>query len=171
MPREIAIRAAQAKDAKDIALVYNHGIQDRIATFETEERDEDDRRRWLGAHDQRHPVLVAEDETAEVVGWASVSAYSQRACYSGVGEYSVYVRRDRRGAGIGSKLLEALIAEASRVGYWKLISRIFVFNESSIRLARRYGFREVGVLQKHGRLDGRWVDVVEVERLFPENID
>jgi L-amino acid N-acyltransferase YncA len=168
---EFKVRPAVPTDAAAIALIYNQGIEDRIATFETELRDADERRRWLEEHDEMHPVIVAESPEGQVVGWGSISAISPRRCYSGVGEYSVYVRRDVRGRGLGSGLLESLIGRAAAQGYWKLIGRMFSFNEGSRHLSRQLGFREVGVLEKHGKLDRRWVDVVEVERLIPENID
>lgn len=165
------IRDARSKDAEALALIYNQGIEDRIATFETDMRDAKERQAWLGEHDASHPVIVAEDETGQVVGWASIAPISERSCYWGVGEYSVYIRRDSRGAGVGTSLLGALVDRARSLGYWKLIARVFTFNETTIRLAKRYGFREVGVLQKHGKLDGKWLDVLEMERLFPENQD
>jgi phosphinothricin acetyltransferase len=168
---QFEVRVALPTDADAIAAIYNQGIDDRVATFETEKRDGEERRRWLGEHDQRHPVIIAESATGEVVGWASISPISPRSCYSGVGEFSVYVRRDSRGGGVGAKLLGSLIERATALGYWKLIGRIFSFNEASRHLSKRHGFREIGVLEKHGRLDGEWVDVVEVERMIPENID
>lgn len=169
MTKALTIRDAETKDAEALALIYNQGIEDRIATFETGMRDAKERRIWLGGHDAKHPVIVAEDETGQVVGWAAIASISERSCYSGVGEYSVYVRRDGRGNGIGTRLLGALIDRASSLGYWKLIARVFTFNVATIRLAKRHGFREVGILQKHGKLDEKWLDVLEMERLFPEN--
>jgi L-amino acid N-acyltransferase YncA len=163
------IRSATEADSQALAEIYNQGIEDRIATFEAEPRTADERRHWLSQHDRRHPVLIAE-EGGEVAAWASLSAYSQRSCYSGVGELSIYVRRDFRGRGLGTELLRSIIGEAGGLGYWKLISRIFTFNEASRRLCSRMGFREVGILEKHGKLDGRWIDVVEVERLIPGNL-
>lgn len=169
MTKTPTIRDARPRDGEALALIYNQGIEDRVATFETDMRDAAERRTWLAGHDDRHPVIVAEDETGELVGWAAIAAISERSCYSGVGEYSVYVRRDSRGFGIGTALLGALVDRASSLGYWKLIARVFTFNEATVRLARGHGFREVGVLQKHGKLDGKWLDVLEMERLFPEN--
>ena len=163
------IRPAIEEDSEAIAEIYNQGIEDRIATFETEERTADERRRWLSQHDGRHPVLVAE-EGGEVAAWVSLSAYSQRPCYGGVGEFSIYVRRDLRGKGLGTKLIKSMIEEADSLGYWKITSRIFTFNEASRRLCSKMGFREVGILEKHGKLDGEWIDVVEVERLITRNL-
>lgn len=165
----VVVRRAVPADAAAVAEIYNRGIEQRIATFETEPRTEEDRRRWIEAHGERHPILVAE-VGGQVVGWASVSAYRPRACYDGIGEHSVYVREGFQGRGVGRRLLMALIEEAARLGYWKLVSRIFDFNHPSRALHRVCGFREVGVYEKHGKLDGRWLDCVIVERLIPENI-
>ena len=80
------------------------------------------------------------------------------------------MRSDSRGRGIGKALLQSLIDAGIGEGYWKLMGRIFTFNNASRRLCAAKGFREIGVLEKHGNLEGRWIDVVEVERLIPENI-
>jgi phosphinothricin acetyltransferase len=113
-------------------------------------------------------VLVALEGDAPV-GWASIGAYRERACYAGIGEFSVYIRREARGRGVGRALLTRLLEEAGRRGYWKLVSRVFPFNTASLGLCRALGFREVGTYERHGRLEGRWLDVVIVERLIPEN--
>jgi phosphinothricin acetyltransferase len=83
----------------------------------------------------------------------------------------MYVRRDWRRRGVGDLLVAALISEAERLGLWKLLSRIFPFNDASRALCRKHGFREVGVYEKHARLDGRWLDVVIVERLISANLN
>lgn len=163
------VRRAAITDAADIAEIYNRAIEERIATFETEPRTAEDRRRWISEHDERHPILVAELD-GRLVGWTSIAPYRSRACYSGIGEFSVYIRDGYRGQGIGKHLLLALIEEASQFGYWKLVSRIFDFNQASRRLCRACGFREVGIYEKHGKLDGRWIDCVIVERLITEHV-
>jgi L-amino acid N-acyltransferase YncA len=165
----VTVRRAVATDASAIAHIYNQAIAERIATYETELRTAEERCAWLAAHDERQPVLVAELD-GQVAGWASVSAYRSRACYDGVGEFSIYIDRGSRGRGAGRVLLEALITEAERAGYWKLLSRVFPFNTGSLALCRACGFREVGLYEKHARLDGRWLDVVIVERLIPANL-
>jgi L-amino acid N-acyltransferase YncA len=182
-----AIRPATAADAQRLADIYNQAIAERGATFETTPRTAADMARRLAeaaAEDAgRHPsppsqppqppqlpkpLLVVEHADA-VAGWAAISSYSQRRCYAGVGDFSIYLDRAARGRGLGRLLLEALIGEAARLGYWKLVSGIFPFNAASRALCRACGFREVGTYQKHSRLDGRWLDVVIVERLIPEN--
>ena len=165
---EILIREAQPSDADAIAGIYNQGIEERAATFETQPRTAQDIAVTLAERD-RYPFLVAVDGD-RVIGWASLSAYRPRACYSGIGEFSIYLDRAARDCGIGRRLLAALIGAARDRGYWKLVSRIFPFNTASRALCRACGFREVGVYEKHGQLDGRWLDVVIVERLIPENL-
>jgi L-amino acid N-acyltransferase YncA len=106
-----------------------------------------------------------------VIAWASAHPYRDRAAYLGIGEFSIYVARDRRGRGLGRIALEALIAECEARGYWKLVSRIFPENVASLTLCRSLGFREVGVYRRHGKLDGEWRDCVIVERLLGEAAD
>lgn len=165
----IHIRAAIETDAAAIAEIYNQGIKDRVATYETEPRSPEDRGAWLHAIAGRYPAVVAE-AGGQVVGWAGAGPYRARECYRGIGEFSVYVHRAWRGHGIGDLLLPALISEAEQLGLWKLLSRIFLFNEASRALCRKHGFREVGIYEKHAKLDGRWLDVVIVERLIPANL-
>ena len=164
-----ALRPASLSDAPAIAAIYNQGIAGRGATFETTPRSTADVEGWLQNAD-RYPTLVVEHGGA-VVGWANLSAYRPRACYAGIAEFSIYVDSEAQGRGLGGRLLEALVDAARARGYWKLVSRIFPFNSASLALCRRCGFREVGVYEKHGRLDGRWLDVVIVERLIPENLE
>jgi phosphinothricin acetyltransferase len=163
------VRAATPADAAAIAEIYNQGIADRVATYETEPRSAEERRAWLESLGGRYPVVVAEVDD-RVVGWAAAGAYRTRDCYRGIGEFSIYVHRDWRGQGVGDRLLAALIAEAERLGFWKLVSRIFPFNTASRALCRKHGFREVGIYEKHAKLDGAWLDVVIVERLIPANL-
>lgn len=159
-------RRAEAADAAAIARIYNEGIEDRLATFETEPRSADDILAWLEAD---VPVVVAADED-EVVAWAAAHPYRARAAYAGVGDFSIYVARARRGRGLGRTTVAALVEECERRGYWKLVSRIFPENEASLALCRSLGFREVGVYRRHGKLDGEWRDCVIVERLLGEAV-
>ncbi|HLZ07861.1 MAG TPA: arsinothricin resistance N-acetyltransferase ArsN1 family A [Chloroflexota bacterium] len=160
------VRRATVADAASIATIYNDGILDRIATFETQPRSAGDVERWF---DGRHPIVVVVDEDL-VVGFASTSTYRPRDCYAGIAEFSVYVGRVHRGRGVGRLALEGLIAAARAEGFWKLVSRVFVENAPSRALLQSIGFREVGVYAKHGKLDGAWRDVVIVELLIAENL-
>jgi phosphinothricin acetyltransferase len=159
-------RVALQADAAAIAAIYNQGIEDRIGTFETKLRTAAMVSSWF---DGIHPIVVVEQE-GEVIAYASTSSYRQRACYAGIAEFSVYVRRDWRGKGAGRLVLSYLMQESEAAGFWKLISRIIVKNEASRRLMQRLGFREVGIYEKHGQLDGVWCDVVIVEYLFAANL-
>jgi phosphinothricin acetyltransferase len=158
-------RAATPADAATIARIYNDGIDDRVATFETRHRTAADVERWF---DGRHPVVVVEDEGA-VIAFASTSGYRPRDCYAGIAEFSVYAAREARGRGAGRMAMLALIDAARAAGFWKLVSRVFVENAASRNLLRGVGFREVGVYERHARLDGVWRDVVIVERLLDDN--
>jgi phosphinothricin acetyltransferase len=159
------IRPATADDAEAIAAIYNQGMAERQATFETAERAPGDAMRWVYA--EREPVLVAERD-GRVLGFARVIRSSDRCAYAGVGEYTIYLDAASRGQGVGRELLDALAGTAEGLGYWKLIGRLFTTNAASIALARRCGFRDVGVHERHGRLDGEWKDVLVVERLLGE---
>lgn len=164
----VAVRPASLADAADIATIYNQGIEGRMATFETRLRTPDDIEAILRDGEGRFPYLVAEID-GRVQGWASVSSYRSRECYRGIGEFSIYVHEDARGKGVGRVLLPALVEAAEQAGFWKLLSRIFPFNQPSLRLCAACGFREVGTYEKHAQLDGEWLDVVIVERLIPTN--
>ena len=165
----VFIRIATADDAAAIAEIYNQGIEDRLATYETKPRSAEDQQAWLQSIAGRYPAVVAQID-GEIIGWAGAGPYRHRQCYRGIGEFSMYVHRDWRRRGVGDLLLAGLISEAERLGLWKLLSRIFPFNAASRALCREHGFREVGVYEKHARLDGRWLDVVIVERLIPANL-
>lgn len=159
-------RIATHEDGEAIAAIYNQGIEDRVATFETRMRNSEDVRTWF---DGTHPVVAVEHE-GRLIAFASTSSYRPRECYAGIAEFSVYVAREARGRGAGRVAMEALIREAERAGLWKLVSRVFPENAASLRLLRSVGFREVGTYQKHAMLDGKWRDVVIVERLIPANL-
>ena len=160
------VRAATRGDAAAIAGIYNQGIADRVATFETRPRGVDDISAWF---DETHPVVVVEEDSA-VIAFGATSAYRPRACYAGIAETSVYVAREFRKRGAGRIALAGLIEAAERAGYWKLVSRIFPENVASRALVRSVGFREVGIYEKHGQLEGAWRDVVIVERLIDRNV-
>ena len=158
------IRPAVAADAGAVAAIYNEGIEERIATFETEPRTAADIDAWLSAG-ERLPLLVAE-EAGVVVGWARILAYSDRAVYAGVGEVSVYVTAAARGRGLGRRLLEALELSGRELGYWKLTGKLFTENVPSAAMIRRCGWRDVGLHLRHARLDGEWRDVLLVEHVL-----
>lgn len=161
----LTVRTASVRDAEAIARIYNEGIADRIATFETEPRTAAQLAATLTDKGDRYPTVVVERD-GEVVAWASAGAYRNRPAYAGVAEHSVYVARAARGTGAGRAALEALCRAYAERGFWKIVSRIFPENTASLALHERCGFRVVGIYRRHGRLEGAWRDCVIVERLL-----
>jgi len=155
-------RPATLDDREAIARIYNAGISERAYTFETRPRTVEEIGQWLGG---RFPVVVVE-EAGRVVAFASTGAYSPRECYAGVADFSVYVAPEARGRGAGRTALQALLTAAEAAGFHKLTSRVFATNATSRDMLTKLGFREVGLHQKHARLDGVWHDIVVVERLL-----
>jgi L-amino acid N-acyltransferase YncA len=155
----VELRALEPDDWPAVAEIYWDGMRDGLATFETEVPVWET---WDRAHLREHR-LVAE-LLGEVVGWAALSPASKRRCYSGVVENSVYVARDARGLGIGSTLLEALIAGAEAAGIWTIQTSIFPENRASLVLHERCGFRVVGRRERVAKRDGVWRDTVFLER-------
>jgi L-amino acid N-acyltransferase YncA len=160
-------RLARPSDAEGIARIYNEGIADRIATFETRERTAADIRAWFTG---THPAVVIERKDGTIVAFAATFPYRARECYAGIAEFSVYVARQARGQGLGRMAMSALIDAAACAGFWKLVSRVFVENTGSRALLTSVGFREVGTYRKHAKLDGVWRDVIIVERLIDANL-
>jgi L-amino acid N-acyltransferase YncA len=165
-PTLVAVRRATSIDSERIAAIYHEGITGGASTFETELRTPAHIAEWFGPLGL--PVLVAQQRAGEIVGWARTAPYSSRPCYRGVGEASVYVTEHSRGRGIGTALASALAAEAERAGLYKLLGKLFPENEASCRLVAHFGFREVGVHMRHGRLNGVWREVLVVELLLGE---
>lgn len=155
-------RKAIPADAPAIARIYNEGIEDRIATFETNARSDDDVLQWFA---RPHPIVVVE-EAGAVVAFAASSSSSGRCCYAGNVDFSIYVARGARGRGFGKMAMEALLDAAREAGFSKLMSGVFPENAASRGLLRKLGFREVGTYARHGKLDGAWRDVVIVELLL-----
>jgi L-amino acid N-acyltransferase YncA len=162
----LSIRDAALDDAPAIARIYNQGIEDRTATLETQLRSAEERAEWLAAHDERHPVLLAVDRAGAALGWCSLNRFSPRAAYDHVADISVFVARESRGRGVGDAMLTALEARARAIGYHKMVLAAFPTNAPGIRLYQRHGFVTVGTYHEQGMLDGRWVDVVVMEKLL-----
>jgi len=161
-----AVRLATASDAEAICRIYNQGIEDRIATLETELRTPDERRQWLAARSPRHPVIVAENAQGEVVGWGSLNVFNAREAYRFVADISVYVDRAWRGKGVGSALLARLAELGREHGFHKLVLSAFPFNAGGMALYSRHGFRTVGIYEQQGLLDGKWVDTIVMEKIL-----
>ncbi len=163
--KPITTRLARGADADTIAAIYNEGINDGMATFETEPRTAAEIAALLAGKHDRYPTIVAERD-GRIVGWASASPYRSRPAYAGVAEHSVYVARAARGSGVGRAALDALCRTYAERGFWKLVSRIFSENIASLVLHERCGFRVVGVYRRHAKLHGEWRDCVIVEKLI-----
>jgi L-amino acid N-acyltransferase YncA len=157
------VRAARSADAGAICTIYNVAMTERGSTFETEPRSAEDFSKRIAS--ERFPFLVVETGDG-VIGWAGLVPYSDRPCYAGIGECSIYVAVEARGKGVGTALTEALATEAKDTGFHKLIGKLFTDNVASIRLVERCGFSSVGTHRRHGQLDGEWRDVLVVERLL-----
>ncbi len=189
------VQPATATDAEAICHIYNQGIEDRVATLETELRTPDERRQWLADRDARHPVIVAEsaeffvagtmspaltegglrqvragsgsaDNPSGPVGWASLNVFNAREAYRFVADISVYVERGWRGKGVGRVLLDTLTDLGRTHGYHKLVLSAFPGNAGGIALYTRSGFRPVGIYREQGQLDGKWVDTIVMEKLL-----
>ena len=154
----IAVREMRPDDWPAVRAIYEDGIREGNATFETEAPEWD---AWDASHSELR--LVAERD-GSIAGWAALSEVSGRCCYRGVAEVSVYVAASARGAGIGRALLDELVSRSEAAGYWTLTAGIFPENGASLRLHRGRGFRDVGVRERLGELGGTWRDVVLLER-------
>lgn len=164
--QHMEIRAATSEDAVAIARIYNQGIEDRSATLEMDLRSPEERAEWLAARSPRQPVLVAVDSAGTVAGWGSLNLFNPRPVYAHVADFSVYVAREERGHGIGDALLSALETRARALGYHKMVLAAFPTNAPGMRLYERHGFQRVGIYHEQGTLDGRWVDVILMEKLL-----
>ncbi len=162
----LRVRSASADDLDAIRRIYNEGIEDRIATLDQDPKTADDIAAWWSAHQDRYAVLVAENARGDVIGWASLNPYSHRCAYNGVADLSVYVAREARGTGIGSLLLRALEKTAKAHEFHKIVLFTFAFNTGGQGLYRKLGYREVGTFREMGRLDGRFVDVMAMEKIL-----
>jgi len=159
----VRMEAMQPEHAADVLAIYQVGIDEGQATFETAAPA------WEAFYaaklpEHRHVALGAD---GVVVGWVAASAVSKRCVYAGVVEHSVYVHPDARGRGVGRALLDALIASTETAGIWTIESGIFPENAASLALHQRAGFRTVGVRERLGRHHGVWRDVLTIERRSP----
>lgn len=165
MIESLSVRRAALGDLEAIRRIYNEGIEDRVATLDVEPKSHAEIDAWWREHDENHAVLVAV-ESGAVVGWASLNRFSHRCAHSAIADLSVYVARAHRGRGIGAELLRRLEGAARAGGFHKIVLHALDSNELGKRLYRKCGFREVGVFEKHGVIDGGFADVVAMEKLL-----
>jgi phosphinothricin acetyltransferase len=159
-------RLAEPRDAEAIRRIYNVEVLESTVTFDLVPRTLADQLAWIEEHSGGHPALVAVDDADEVAGFASLSPYRPRPAYAPTVEDSVYVDRDRRGEGIGRRLLGDLVVLAADHGFHSVIARIVGGHDASIALHRACGFDEVGREREVGRKFGRWLDVVVMQRML-----
>jgi L-amino acid N-acyltransferase YncA len=161
----LAIRRASIGDLDAIRRIYNEGIEDRVATLDTDPKSHEAMMPWWSQHDERYVILVA-TERGEMVAWASLNRFSHRCAHSEIADLSVYVARIHRNKGIGYSLLTRLTHEARQAAFHKIVLHALDENEHGKRLYRKAGFIEVGVFSEHGVRDGRYVDVIAMEHLL-----
>src|SRR5437764_880144 len=162
---EPLVRLACAADAEAIRPIYNVEVTESTVTFDLVPRSHEEQRAWLAAHSGAHPAVVAADGD-DVLGFGSLSPYKDRPAYATTVEDSVYVRRDRRGQGVGRLLLDELLRLGTAHGFHAVVARIVGDHDASIALHRACGFELVGVEREVGRKFGRWLDVIELHRLL-----
>jgi phosphinothricin acetyltransferase len=153
------IRDMTAADARDVLAIYAYGLSTRNATFETRTPSWGE---WDSGHHAFCRLVCQRDE--RVVGWVALSPVSQRACYRGVAEISIYVAEGFSGQGIGSRMLRAAIEASEQRGIWTLFASVFPENAATVHLHLRNGFRRLGVRERIAQLDGVWRDTVILER-------
>ena len=163
------VRLARLDDAEAIRAIYNREVSTSTVTFDLVPRSAVEQREWLAARSGAHAVVVATDGEGGVVGFGSLSPYRDRPAYRTTVEDSVYVRHDRRRSGVGSLLLEELVAVAARHGFHTVIARVVGDHQASIDLHRRHGFAVVGVEREVGRKFGRWLDVAVLQLLLEDD--
>ncbi len=158
-------RKAALDDLAAITEIYNEAIQNTTATFDTQPKTLREQQIWFANHQPRHPILVAEQD-GFVVGWASLSKWSDRCAYSDTAEASIYIRKEYRGKGIGGQLLELLLVEGRRINLHTVIARIAGDNPVSLTLFKSKGFNDVGVMKEVGRKFGKLLDVYLMQKIY-----
>ena len=162
----VTTRLAERRDAEATRAIYNLEVEESTVTFDLVPRTLDEQVQWIEEHRGAHPAVVAVDGDGEVLAFGSLSPFHPRPAYQPTVEDSVYVRRDRRGAGIGRLVLEELIRLAVDHGFHSIIARIVGEHDASIALHRACGFETIGTQREIGRKFGRWLDVVEMQRML-----
>jgi phosphinothricin acetyltransferase len=161
----VELRLARSDDAEATRNIYNAEVTGSTVTFDLVPRSLDEQREWIGERSGAMAVVVAE-EAGEIVGFGALSSYRSRPAYATTVENSVFVHRDHRGKGVGRRILEELLRLASDHGFHNVIARIVGDNAASIRVHEACGFELVGVEKEVGRKFGRWLDVVELQKLL-----
>lgn len=159
------IRLAEEKDLREILDIYNQAVETTNATFDTEPRQWEQQLAWFSKHGPKHPVLVAGFE-GTVLGWASLSQWSDRPAYDGTAEVSLYVEQNQRGKGVGKALLSAILEEGKKAGLHTVIARITEGNAASIYLHEKEGFQMIGTMKEVGVKFGKLLDVHMLQKIY-----
>ncbi len=159
------IRKARLEDLEGITDIYNDAILKTTATFDTEPNTMAEQTEWFEEHGSKYPILVAEEEGL-IVGWASLSPWSDRCAYSDTAEISVYVKEGYRGQGIGKKLVEAILEKGKDAGLHTVIARVSEGNDVSIHIFDTYGFNHIGIMKEVGNKFGRLIDVHLMQKIY-----
>lgn len=163
---EFIVRAATEADVPAILDIYNDAILNTIATFDTEPQTLEEKIEWFRETTHPYVVLVTE-RNGEVVGWASLRRFRQKAAYRNTAENSVYVRKDCFGDGVGTALMRKLVELGAANGFHTIIAGIAGENPASMRLHERMGFEVVGTEREVGYKFERWVDVTWMQKMLP----
>jgi L-amino acid N-acyltransferase len=161
----LKIRRAELNDLEAITDTYNDAIRNTTATFDTQPKTLAEQREWFDKHDEKHPVMVAVKNNT-VIGWACLSAYSDRRAYANTAEASVYIKAEERGKGVGRKLSVTIIQAGKEAGLHTVILRIAEGNDASIKLAESLGFRNIGVMKEVGTKFGKVLDVNIMQLIY-----
>lgn len=161
----ITVRQATLKDLGDITKIYNEAILKTVATFDTKTKTLEQQKKWFEEHGPKNPILVAEHD-GFVVGWASLSKYSNRCAYSDTAEISLYVKEKYQDRGIGKRLMEAIVQEGEKVGLHAVIARITEGNETSVHLHKSVGFEHIGIMKEVGLKFGKRLDVYLMQKIY-----
>jgi L-amino acid N-acyltransferase YncA len=161
----LTIRRATLADLTQITEIYNDAVKKTTATFDTEPKTPEQQEDWFSNHDDRHPVMVAEDDGL-VVAWASLSRWSDRFAYAETAEISVYVREEHRRKGIGKQLMAAIIREGKTSGLHTVIARIAGSNKVSVDLCRSFGFQYIGTMREAGKKFDTLLDVHLMQLIY-----
>ncbi len=161
----LRIRRARSEDLSPISEIYNDAIIKTVATFDTKPKSIEEQKEWFEQHGEKHPILVAEIDN-KVVGWASLSAWSDRCAYSETAEISLYIEEGHRGKGIGKKLTETILREGKAAGLHTIIARVTEGNEKNIHILKTYGFFHIGIMKEVGRKFGKLLDVYLLQKIL-----
>ena len=161
----LTIRKATLPDLGAITEIYNEAILKTVATFDTQTKTPEEQKSWFVEHGSKYPMLVAEQDGL-IIGWASLSMWSDRCAYSDTAEISFYIKEGHQGKGIGKKLLEAIIQEGQKAGLHTVIARITEGNEASIHLCESVGFEHIGIMKEVGQKFGKLLDVYLMQKIY-----